>query len=51
MRQARGRSLRAFFAGTPVREEYLIADKGELAGAGAHSYTSGDSTNGLEEAA
>jgi formate dehydrogenase len=43
--------LESFFAGTPIREEYLIVDKGELAGAGAHSYTAGNATSGLEEAA
>ncbi|MFJ1747773.1 NAD-dependent formate dehydrogenase [Streptomyces sp. NPDC088116] len=31
--------LEAFFAGTPLRDEYLIVDKGALAGAGAHSYS------------
>jgi hypothetical protein len=31
--------------------EYLIVDKGKLAGAGAHSYTAGDATKGVEEAA
>ncbi|MET9229995.1 NAD-dependent formate dehydrogenase [Lentzea sp. NPDC003310] len=34
--------LESFFAGTPIREEYLIVDGGKLAGTGAHSY----STNG-----
>jgi formate dehydrogenase len=43
--------LEDFFAGTPIREEYLIVDKGQLAGAGAHSYTPGNATRGLEEAA
>jgi formate dehydrogenase len=43
--------LESFFAGTPIREEYIIVDKGELAGAGAHSYTAGNATSGLEEAA
>ncbi|HZJ13168.1 MAG TPA: formate dehydrogenase, partial [Methyloceanibacter sp.] len=28
-----------------------IVDKGKLAGAGAHSYTAGDTTKGSEEAA
>ena len=41
--------LEGFFAGTPIREEYLIVDKGELAGAGAHSYTAGNATSGLEK--
>jgi formate dehydrogenase len=43
--------LESFFAGTPIREEYLIVDAGRLAGTGAHSYTAGDATGGLEEAA
>lgn len=30
--------LESFFAGTPIRDEYLIVDGGKLAGAGAHSY-------------
>ena len=33
--------LESFFAGTPIREEYLIVDGGRLAGTGAHSYTAG----------
>ncbi|HET8873105.1 MAG TPA: NAD-dependent formate dehydrogenase [Gaiellaceae bacterium] len=35
----------------PIREEYLIVQAGELAGAGAHSYSAGDATSGSEEAA
>jgi formate dehydrogenase len=31
--------LESWFAGTPIREEYLIVDGGRLAGAGAHSYS------------
>jgi formate dehydrogenase len=31
--------LESYFAGTPLREEYLIVDAGKLAGAGAHSYS------------
>jgi formate dehydrogenase len=31
--------LESYFAGTPMREEYLIVDGGKLAGAGAHSYS------------
>ena len=42
--------LESYFAGKPIREEYLIVDKGKLAGAGAHSYTAGDATKGSEEA-
>jgi len=34
-----------------IREEYLIVDGGQLAGAGAHSYSSGYATTGSEEAA
>ncbi len=30
--------LESFFAGTPIRDEYLIVDGGRLAGTGAHSY-------------
>jgi formate dehydrogenase len=43
--------LEAHFAGKPIRTEYLIVDKGKLAGAGAHSYTAGDATKGSDEAA
>jgi formate dehydrogenase len=43
--------LECWFAGTPIREEYLIVDGGALAGAGAHSYSEGDATGGSEEAA
>lgn len=39
--------LESYFAGKPIRTEYLIVDKGKLAGAGAHAYT----TKGSEEAA
>jgi formate dehydrogenase len=42
--------LESFLAGKPIREEYLIVDKGKLAGAGAHSYSAGDATKGSEEA-
>jgi formate dehydrogenase len=31
--------LECWFAGRPIREEYLIVQGGSLAGAGAHSYT------------
>jgi len=31
--------LECYFEGRPIRQEYLIADKGKLAGVGAHSYT------------
>src|SRR6201988_2675758 len=43
--------LESYFAKKPIRTEYLIVDKGKLAGAGAHSYTAGDATKGSEEAA
>ncbi len=43
--------LESWFAERPLREEYLIVDGGELAGAGAHSYSAGDATGGSEEAA
>jgi formate dehydrogenase len=43
--------LECWFGGRPIREEYLIVDKGELAGAGAHSYSAGDATGGSDEAA
>ncbi len=43
--------LEAFLANKPIRTEYLIVDKGKLAGAGAHSYTPGDATKGSEETA
>lgn len=31
--------LESYFGGTPIREEYLIVDAGQLAGVGAHSYS------------
>lgn len=31
--------LESFFAGTAIRDEYLIVDGGKLAGTGAHSYS------------
>lgn len=33
--------LECYFAGHPIRNEYLIVDKGKLAGSGAHSYSTG----------
>jgi formate dehydrogenase len=42
--------LESFFANKPIRTEYLIVDKGKLAGTGAHSYSAGDATKGSEEA-
>jgi formate dehydrogenase len=43
--------LECFFEGRPIRDEYLIVDKGTLAGMGAHSYSAGNATGGSEEAA
>jgi formate dehydrogenase len=43
--------LECWFESRPIRDEYLIVDKGKLAGAGAHSYSAGDATRGAEEAA
>ena len=43
--------LESYFAGKPIRQEYLVVDKGKLAGVGAYSYTAGDATKGSEEAA
>jgi formate dehydrogenase len=42
--------LECWFQNKPIRSEYLIVDKGKLAGAGAHSYSKGDATRGAEEA-
>ncbi len=42
--------LECYFEGRPIREEYLIVDKGKLAGAGAHAYTAGNATKGSEDA-
>jgi formate dehydrogenase len=42
--------LESWFAGRPLRDEYLIVEGGKLAGAGAHSYSEGDATGGSEEA-
>jgi len=42
--------LESYFAGKPIRTEYLIVDKGKLAGAGAYAYSAGDATKGSEEA-
>ena len=43
--------LECYFEGRPIRDEYLIVDKGRLAGTGAHSYSAGNATGGSEEAA
>ncbi|KTD10998.1 NAD+-dependent formate dehydrogenase [Legionella gratiana] len=42
--------LECWFEGRPIRDVYLIVDNGELAGTGAHSYTTGNVTSGAEEA-
>ncbi|MFM1848790.1 MAG: hypothetical protein RL417_2264 [Pseudomonadota bacterium] len=42
--------LECWLAGRPIRSEYLIVDKGILAGTGAHSYVPGNATGGAEEA-
>ena len=42
--------LESFLAGAPIREEYLIVEGGRLAGAGAHSYTAGASSERREAA-
>ena len=42
--------LECWFAGKPIRDEYLIVNQGKLAGTGAHSYSSGNATGGSEEA-
>jgi len=42
--------LECWFDGKPIRTEYLIVDGGKLAGAGAHSYSAGDTTKGSEDA-
>jgi formate dehydrogenase len=42
--------LESYFAKKPIRTEYLIVDKGKLAGTGAKSYTAGDATKGAEAA-
>jgi formate dehydrogenase len=43
--------LECWFDERPIREEYLIVERGQLAGAGAHSYSPGDATGGSDEAA
>lgn len=42
--------LECWLEGRPIREEYLIVVGGKLAGAGAHSYSTGNATGGWEEA-
>jgi len=43
-------TLECFFDGKPIRNEYLIAQGGALAGVGAHSYSPGNATGGSAEA-
>jgi formate dehydrogenase len=43
--------LECWLENRPIRNKYLIVDKGKLAGAGAHSYSAGDATGSSEEAA
>ncbi|MGH8130107.1 MAG: NAD-dependent formate dehydrogenase [Steroidobacteraceae bacterium] len=43
--------LECWFDKRPIRTEYLIVDRGHLAGAGKHSYSPGNATRGSEEAA
>jgi formate dehydrogenase len=43
--------LECWFDKRPIRNEYLIVQDGELAGAGAHSYSAGNATSGSELAA
>lgn len=43
--------LECYFENRPIRNEYLIAQNGKLAGAGAHAYEEGNATGGSEEAA
>jgi len=43
--------LECYFGNKPIRNEYLIAQGGKLAGAGAHAYTEGNATKGSDEAA
>ena len=43
--------LECWFEKRPIRKEYLIVSGGELAGAGAHSYSVGNVTAGSDEAA
>lgn len=42
--------LECWFDDRPIRDEYLIVHGGALAGAGAHSYSTGDATGGSDEA-
>ena len=42
--------LESWFNNKPIRNEYLIVEDGSLAGAGAHSYSKGNTTKGSDEA-
>ena len=42
--------LESWFNNKPIRNEYLIVENGSLAGAGAHSYSKGNTTKGSDEA-
>jgi len=42
--------LECYFDKKPIRNEYLIAQDGKLAGVGAHSYSPGNATGGSAEA-
>jgi formate dehydrogenase len=39
--------LECWFSNRPIRDEYLIVENGQLAGAGAHAYGAGDATKGV----
>jgi len=43
--------LQCYFEGRPQRNEYLIAEDGKLAGAGAFAYSDGNATGGSGESA
>lgn len=43
--------LECYFEDRPIRDEYLIVNKGRLAGTGVHSYSAGHMAKGSEEAA
>ncbi|MGH2381790.1 MAG: NAD-dependent formate dehydrogenase, partial [Candidatus Limnocylindria bacterium] len=42
--------LECWFDGRPIRDEYLIAHGGRLAGAGAHAYSVGGAAGGSNKA-
>ncbi len=41
--------LECWFGERPIRDEYLIVEGGALAGAGAHSYSAGETSDNAEE--